>query len=64
MRMQNQLSILYTDSDEPPWYFRMLREIELVYKAFKSYIHPEGDFQNGYADICNHTKSEPLIMVT
>ena len=47
---------LRRDSDESKWYYRMLREKELVYKPFKAYIHPEGDFQNGYGDFCSIQK--------
>ena len=47
---------LKRDSDESKWYYRMLREKELVYKPFKSYIHPQGDFQNGYGDFCSIQK--------
>jgi hypothetical protein len=47
---------LRRDSDESKWYYRMLREKELVYKPFKFYIHPEGDFKNGYGDFCSIQK--------
>ena len=47
---------LRRDSHESKWYYRMLREKELVYKPFKFYIHPEGDFKDALWRFLFHTK--------
>jgi len=43
-------------SDENMWYFCIREMKDLVYVPFKFYIHPQGDFQNGYYDICDIEK--------
>jgi len=43
-------------SDENMWYFCMREMKDLVYVPFKFYIHPQGDFQNGYGDFCSIQK--------
>ena len=38
------------------WSFVMHEKRDLERMAFKTYIHPQGDFQNGYYDICDIEK--------
>ena len=38
------------------WSFVMHEKRDLERIAFKTYIHPQGDFQNGYYDICDIEK--------
>jgi len=43
-------------NDAAMWSFVMHEKRDLERMAFKSYIHPQGDFQNGYYDICDIEK--------
>ena len=44
------------DNPAAPWSKLMHEKRDLVRMAFKSYIQPEGDFYNGYDDICDIEK--------
>ena len=44
------------DNPAAMWSFVMHQKRDLERIAFKTYIHPQGDFQNGYYDICDIEK--------
>ena len=44
------------DNPAAMWSFVMHEKRDLERIAFKTYIHPQGDFQNGYYDICDIEK--------